>query len=87
VVCDAAAGVTAGVEIVSRVVSAALVVALDEDPLEEDPLDVPLPLACVIEPVGTVNGGLPLVSAVVPPPPPHEATATAIATASSPARP
>ena len=77
----------AGAGIVSWLVVAAPVVALDEDPLDEVAPGVVPPLAGVAEPVGTVNGGLPLVSAVAPPPPPHEATPNAIVTPTSTATP
>jgi hypothetical protein len=79
--------VTAGVGAVSGVGFVAPVVVLDDEPLEDDPLVVaPLP-ACVIEPAGTVNGGVPFVSAVEPPPPPQEATPNAIVTPISTATP
>jgi hypothetical protein len=50
-------------------------------------LDEPPAFACGVEPVGIVNAGLPLVSALTPPPPPHAATPPAIATPTSTATP
>ena len=85
VVTAAGAGVAFSVVFGAPVV--APVVVLDEEPLDVVALVAPLPPTGAIEPVGTVNGGLPLVSAVAPPPPPHEATPHAIATPSRTATP